>query len=51
MTQRDFLNFEEQHIYVAPAVSVHCILTEGVLCSSLDRADAGYDPEFDLGEI
>ena len=37
--------------YEAPLVKTLDILSEGVLCGSYDRADAGYDYDNDLGEI
>ena len=38
-------------VYFAPSISVLDVETEGLLCSSYDRADAGYDNENDLGDI
>ena len=38
-------------VYIAPSMSVLDVETEGLLCSSYDRADAGYDNENDLSEI
>ena len=38
-------------VYFAPSMSVLDVETEGLLCSSYDRADAGYDNENDLSEI
>lgn len=37
--------------YEAPLVKTLDIMSEGVLCQSLDRADSAYDYENDLGEI
>lgn len=39
--------------YEAPSVTSLDILSEGLLCQSgmYDRADNGYDDDFDLGEI
>ena len=37
--------------YEAPTTIVFAIHSEGVLCQSYDRADAGYDNENELGEI
>lgn len=39
--------------YEAPTVTSLDILSEGLLCQSgmYDRADNGYDDDFDLGEI
>lgn len=38
--------------YEAPSVTSLDILSEGLLCQSgFDRADNGYDNEFELGEI
>ena len=37
--------------YEAPSANTLDILSEGLLCVSADRADAGYDNENDLGEI
>ena len=51
MTQSQSQNFEGQHVYVAPESVVYDIISEGVLCTSLDRADTGYDNDHFLGEI
>lgn len=37
--------------YVSPSSKVVEILTEGILCSSLDNPGRGYDPNYDLGDI
>ena len=40
--------------YEAPSVTSLDIMNEGLLCQSgsvFDRADNGYDDDFDLGEI
>lgn len=39
------------HDYETPSVTTLEVLSEGVLCGSYDRADAGYDYDNDLGEI
>ena len=51
MTQSEFRFFGEQYAYEAPEAVVFDLTSEGILCSSPDRADSGYDPDFDLGEI
>ena len=42
---------QEVSSYETPTVTALEVLSEGVLCSSFDRADAGYDDFNDLGEI
>lgn len=37
--------------YQTPSVNVLDVLSEGVLCSSLDTPDSGYDNNNDLGDI
>ena len=42
---------QEVSSYETPTVTTLEVLSEGVLCGSFDRADAGYDDFNDLGEI
>lgn len=46
------INHEELR-YESPCATLLYIQSEGVLCQSgeFDRADNGYDNDFDLGEI
>lgn len=37
--------------YEAPSITLLDIMSEGMLCQSLDRPDNGYDNDYDLGEI
>lgn len=41
----------EVSAYETPSVTTLEVLSEGVLCGSYDRADAGYNYDNDLGEI
>lgn len=51
MTLKEKMTFEGASIYETPSVKTLKVLSEGVLCGSYDRADTGYDPENNLGDI
>ena len=50
MNKNNSMNLEGMS-YETPSVNVLNVMSEGVLCGSFDRADAGYDNFNDLGEI